>query len=114
MAIQLVIVDNSIGDAQERETRARVIPLATAEYFRAYWLRGADALRLKYVPLLYGGIRLEQEDLPFVLDELVLLRRWLCDHFANHEDGGSIERVDNLALHLREALGKGNLDISVG
>jgi hypothetical protein len=48
----------------------RIVPVATQEVFKRYWLPGSEALGLQWVPLFETGIPLGKDDVPVVLREL--------------------------------------------
>jgi hypothetical protein len=115
MTVSIQIKDASIRDEKERFDQSEFVPVATADYFRGYWLPGATALRLKYVPQFYNpGIPLSQEDLPIVLQELAALRKWISENFPDGRDGGMLQRLDTVTHTLQRCVGHDDLDIFVG
>ena len=58
----------------------RIVPVATQEVFKRYWLPGSESLGLKWVPLFETGIPLAKEEVPDVLRELRALDDWTRLH----------------------------------
>ena len=58
----------------------RIVPVATQDVFKRYWLPGSEALGLQWVPLFETGIPLAQDDVPDVLRELRALDDWTRVH----------------------------------
>jgi hypothetical protein len=115
MTVSLLIEDASIENENERFDRSKCIPVATSDYFRGYWMPGAKALELRYVPQFYDpGIPLSQEDLPDVLLELAALKTWMSKNFPNGQDAGTLQRIDTVTDALRRCVGCDNLKICIG
>jgi len=55
----------------------RIVPVATQDVFKRYWLPASEALGLQWVPLFETGIPLAKEDVPDVLQELRALDGWI-------------------------------------
>lgn len=58
----------------------RLVPIATQDVFRRYWLPASQALSLVWVPLFETGLPLPSEDCPDVLAELRRLKAWIEAH----------------------------------
>lgn len=56
---------------------ARVVPVATQDVFKRYWVPASEGLGLKWVPLFETGIPVGKDDVPDVLVELRALERWI-------------------------------------
>jgi hypothetical protein len=65
---------------QPRGTSAaapRIVPVATQDVFKSYWVPASETLGLKWVPLFETGIPLAKEEVPDVLQELRALDDWI-------------------------------------
>ena len=71
MSVGLLITNS--GD----RTDSNWIPVATQAVFAGYWVPAAHLLGLQWVPLFETGTSVDKEDLPAILDELDVLKRWL-------------------------------------
>jgi hypothetical protein len=54
------------------------VPISTESIFHTYWLPAANLLALRWVPAFAGGIDIEEQDIPEVLDELRRLRAYVA------------------------------------
>lgn len=78
------------------------LPIAGQRLFEDVWLPKCDALNLTWVPLFKTGVSCTQEELPFILDELTLLK----DHFSKSDENGVYQRLIVLIEKLESLLGK--------
>ena len=55
----------------------KFVPIAFEDVFTNYWQPGCSELRLEWVPLFKGGIKIDQDLLPVVLEKLSRLKLWM-------------------------------------
>ncbi|RKH02103.1 hypothetical protein [Corallococcus carmarthensis] len=97
----------------ESATSEELIPLASEEVFRRYWVPGCVALGLRWVPLFRTGVPLQKEDLGPVLTELRALRQWM----EEQPDEGTVavrSRLDEALMILERAAALPETDIFIG
>jgi len=68
MAVELLIKNRASGASE-------LVPVATSQVFRDYWIKGCNELGLRVVPLLEDGL-FGESDLSTLISELRLLREW--------------------------------------
>ncbi|RKG75300.1 hypothetical protein D7V88_33705 [Corallococcus terminator] len=90
-----------------------MVPLATEEVFRRYWVPGCDALGLRWVPLFKTGIPVQKEDLGSVLGELRALRQWMSG-LPDEGKAAVCSRLDAALLSLETAVTLPDTDIFIG
>lgn len=78
---------------------ARLVPIATQDVFKRHWLPACEALALRWVPMFETGIPLEPLDIPPVLTELRVLKRWAEQEAPEISDAIG-ERLDGLIAEL--------------
>ena len=109
MSISILVKELPEGDA-----KAELIPLATEEAFRRYWVPGCDALGLRWVPLFQTGVPLQREDLAQVLTELRALREWMGSSPSDEGTAAVCSRLDAAFLALERVAAVPEADIFIG
>jgi len=63
------------------------IPISGQQFFEENWLPACEQLQLKWLPLFKTGIPIDEQDLPFVFNELQSLKEHIStlndDHYNN-------------------------------
>ncbi|WP_148041815.1 hypothetical protein [Hanamia caeni] len=95
-----------------------MIPIATEDFFKTYWLPLAKSLELSWVQMFETGVIIISESLPIVLNELKLMTefvsgkpspnipKWALDHM--------IDRMNLLVSELNSTKNSNNLSIYIG
>ncbi len=78
------------------------LPISGELSFKTEWLPVCRLLHLKWIPLFQTGGTFDENDIPFILEELVLLR----DHFASLEKEKIKTRLSYLIKKLESLKGK--------
>lgn len=108
MSIALII--NSLPETDPEG----YIPVSTEDAFEKKWLPGCEALKLRWVPLFQGGLDINRESIPEILDELSRLRSWMADNFEKDDASFFHGRLDRLAEKLRQVKGDPALNAWIG
>jgi len=92
---------------------AVTVPIAGMATFDQYWVPAVEALHLQWVPLFRTGFPVGNEDVPFILDELKVLRASIA------RSGGEaseivLPRIDRLIEELDAAGRDPDLDLYIG
>jgi hypothetical protein len=88
MAVELLISNRDTG-------KRELIPVATAEAFRKYWIAGCAELQLRLVPLVEDGL-FKKTDIPKLVEELGSLRSWFETTYPDDTSNALVARVDGL------------------
>lgn len=82
--------------------RYEVVPVATSDVFRAWWLPACDHLGLELVSHFHDGALTEvaREDVPRIAAELETLRAWAS---AEPERDFMVSRIDGILSAFRES-----------
>ncbi|CAM3840969.1 hypothetical protein G4177_19925 [Corallococcus sp. ZKHCc1 1396] len=97
----------------EPDAHAELVPLATEDAFRRYWVPGCDALGLRWIPLFSTGVPLQKEDLGAVLTELRALRQWMSSP-PDEGKAAVCSRLDAALVSLENAATLPQADIFIG
>lgn len=92
---------------------ARLVPIATQDDFKSYWLPACDSLKLIWIPMFETGLPLRLEDIQDVLAELHKLKTWIEKH--SPESSAVISsRIDRLISELSSIEGRRDVEAYVG
>ena len=69
MSVSLVIKYRTPGK------EADLVPITTERTFEEYWQPASAALNLKWIPLFQIGLPIDAQDVPDIVDELLLLKK---------------------------------------
>lgn len=105
MSVALFIVedDKSFGET---------IPIASQRYFTDVWLKVAEQLKLKLIPLFECGADFDQTDIPVILDELDSLQQACQKRFDPSEH--IFQRIGLLRETLMELKKRGEIHLFIG
>ncbi len=96
----------------------RLVPIATEGIFQDYWQPTSAALGLQWVPLFQGGIPITAEDIPFIIDELGILRNYVSGkiHLLIPQDMANlmVKRIDTLIPELKHLQDGDDAEIFIG
>lgn len=74
-------------------------PIATAQYFKDYWLPGAKALNLRWVKQ-FDACLLEPNNLLEIIAELRALKDWFKENHSTEDAVWFSEHIDSLLIGL--------------
>lgn len=94
--------------------KSAIVPIATEEAFHKYGQPGCAALHLQWVPLFQTGLPLKQEDIAWVIEELVRLKQWLSCHMENDVPQAVVARIDQLMQSLQKVQGDAQVALYIG
>jgi len=90
------------------------LPVATESFFNQYWLPGIEYLELKWIILFSTGVDVEEEDLPNIFAELILLKEWADQNLEEEQRNRLFERVDGLMEKLPKAFQRKDAVVFIG
>jgi len=105
MAVELLI--------RNPETNAlKLVPVATSEVFRNYWMKGCSELKLRYVPRFEDGLDdFARSELSAAIQELRDLRLWFQGTQSPQDARGLVGRVDTVIAAFERVLNDPKLSI---
>lgn len=103
MAVELLITNQETG-ARE------LVPVATSEVFRQYWMAGCEELNLRRVPLIADGL-FERNDIPNLIRELASLAQWFRKTQTPHNAEALSARVSGVIGALERVIKDSKLTI---
>ena len=105
MSVALFIVekDRSFGET---------IPISTQRYFTDVWLKVAEQLKLKLIPLFECGADFDETDIPVILNELDLLQHACQKRFDPSEH--IFQRIELLRETLLGLKKREHVQLSIG
>lgn len=110
MSISLLIKD-------PKQKNDRIVPIAAEDTFLSSWLPVAKQLRLQWIPIFQTGLPISNADIPFVLQDLRLLKK-VTSEPASGEVGGvaklMTERIERLIAELEALKDEPNVDAYIG
>ncbi|WP_338552114.1 hypothetical protein [Paenibacillus sp. KS-LC4] len=90
------------------------LPVATESFFNQYWQPGIVHLELKWVILFSTGVDVEEEYLPNIFAELILLKEWADQNLQEEQKNRLFERVDGLMEKLPKAFQRKDAVVFIG
>ncbi|EAC8434588.1 hypothetical protein IT97_12840 [Listeria monocytogenes] len=104
-----------IDEPKNEEEQLFFIPVATEEFFTNYWLKASNELQLNWVPIFKTGIVIEKGDMPVILKEIKLVKKWIEKNVKNIDIKIDIlKRIDYILENLPKAFEKENIKLYVG
>ena len=112
MSISLIVLE-----PKSKEYSLVNVPLATEDVFDRIWLRGAQHLDAKWLPLFKSGIDLTAADFTCVIQELMSLGEWVkVEALGSDEKRFVLSRIDALLKEFvrLDSETNGNVKVFIG
>jgi hypothetical protein len=103
-----------ILDPQNDFERNFFIPVATELFFNKYWLPAIESLGLQWTLLFSTGVDVEEEDIPHIFNELLLIKEWADKNLGEEEKNKMFERIARLQVNLPLAFQRKNTVVFIG
>ncbi|WP_410770427.1 hypothetical protein [Fontibacillus sp. BL9] len=109
MAISALILD-----PQNDYEKNFFIPVATEEFFRECWLPAIELLGLQWTDLFATGVDVEEEDVPHIIEELILIKVWAAKSLNEEQKAKIFERIAGLQDKLPLAYQRKDAVVFIG
>ncbi|MNJ40705.1 hypothetical protein D3C77_356050 [compost metagenome] len=109
MAISALILD-----PQNDYEKNFFIPVATESFFKECWLPAIESLGLQWTELFITGVDVEEEDVPHIIKELVLIKEWAAKNLNEEQKDRVFERIAGLQDKLPLAFQRKNAVVFIG
>ena len=103
MSVALVITDTEGHDSLK--------PVATESVFNSEWLPIAEKHQLQFITLFSTGLPVQQEDIPYILDELSI---FIDTIRSNPAQSSILERAVMLSDELKRLQSEGFGELYIG
>lgn len=109
MAISAIILD-----PQNDYEKNFFIPVATESFFKECWLPAIESLGLQWTDLFTTGVDVEEEDVPHIIAELILIKEWAAKSLTEEQKDKIFERVAGLQDKLPLAFQRKDAVVFIG
>ncbi|WP_232697488.1 hypothetical protein [Brevibacillus daliensis] len=109
MAISALILD-----PQNDYERNFFIPVATESFFKECWLPAIESLGLQWTDLFPTGVDVEEEDVPYIIEELILIKEWAAKNLNEEQKDKIFERIIGLQDKLPQAFQRKDAVVFIG
>ncbi|MGM0713279.1 hypothetical protein [Brevibacillus parabrevis] len=109
MAISALILD-----PQNDYERNFFIPVATESFFKECWLPAIESLGLQWTDLFPTGVDVEEEDVPHIIEELILIKEWAAKNLNEEQKDKIFERIEGLQNKLPQAFQRKEAVVFIG
>ncbi|KOY13071.1 hypothetical protein AMS66_29060 [Paenibacillus xylanivorans] len=69
-------------------------------FFKDCWKPAVEVLDLKWIDLFSTGVYVEEEDVPMIIEELLLVKEWAVKNLKDEQINKIVERIDGLREKL--------------
>jgi hypothetical protein len=91
----------------------KIVPIATSDAFKNYWIPISRSLKLVWIPLFETGVPINSEDVNDILSELYLIKTHLAEQSCEASEAIAT-RLNRLIEELESVAGKRDLDVYIG
>ncbi|QCT01595.1 hypothetical protein E6C60_0874 [Paenibacillus algicola] len=109
MAISALILD-----PQNDFEKNFFIPVATESFFKECWLPAIESLGLQWTDLFTTGVDVEEEDVPHIIAELILIKEWVAKTLDEEQKDKIFERIAGLQDKLPLAFQRKDAVVFIG
>ncbi|PYE51796.1 hypothetical protein HUB98_07140 [Paenibacillus barcinonensis] len=103
-----------ILDPQNDYEKSFFIPVATESFFKECWLPAIESLELQWTDLFTTGVDVEEEDVPHIIEELVLIKEWAAKFLNEEQKEKMFERIKGLQDKLPLAFQRKDVVVFIG
>ncbi|MCW3795308.1 hypothetical protein OM416_27250 [Paenibacillus sp. LS1] len=109
MSISAVILE-----PQNDFEKSFFVPIATESFFKDCWEPAVEVLDLRWIDLFSTGVDIEGEDVPMIIEELLLVKEWAVKNLEDEQRDRIVERIDGLREKLPLAFQRQDAIVFIG
>lgn len=103
-----------ILDPENDYEREFFIPVATEVFFQECWKPAVESLGLQWTDLFSTGVDVEEEDVPHIIEELLLIKEWATNNLNEEQKDKIFKRIEGLINKLPEAYKRKDAVVFIG
>ncbi|MFC9706628.1 hypothetical protein ACFTRD_00550 [Paenibacillus sp. NPDC056933] len=109
MSISAVILE-----PQNHFEKSFFVAVATEAFFKECWQPAVESLELKWIDLFSTGVDLEEEDVPIIVEELLLIKEWAAKNLKDEQKDKIVKRIEGLRDKLPLAFQRQDAIVFIG
>jgi hypothetical protein len=90
------------------------VPVATESFFKDCWKPAVEVFDLKWIDLFSTGIDVEEEDVPMIIEELLLVKEWAVKNLKDEQRDKIVDRIEGLREKLPLAFQRQDAIVFIG